>query len=1009
MTKFSLILGATVVVCLLTAAGWGQSEKQEITSWYKKAHELKSKHEGKPQQETERGQEQPSTRSPVGEIGLAPKTVGEANKLVREGRALRDKATSLDDLKKALTNFEAALETFTTFKSDEGKGLLLREIADIHRLVGRRQTAVEYYEKSLCIFEKMGNTKAIGNILDFMGQLHKADGKYQEALEYYEKGLAMARKLRDVRQERVVLYNMADVYRRSGLYPKALELYEKALAIKQKDDDSKLECDALTGLGTIYAFVGQRQIAKQCHEKALHISMQTDNYQGQAESFHHLGEIHHYFGERQKALEFHKKELMIREKSRMDKNFTLVSMANLYLSMDDVGRAEQVLGQTKFESNESDVAIKMTRARLCLMQSRFLDAARQLAMSGKPKHTSGTEEKPRNIIEEEVAYEIYRGLAFEGVERYNLAADHFAEAVERTEQIRDSLLETLRANFYEATVRYVAKITPYESLCRVLQKLGKSAESFKAAEATRTRVFSESLSKRSQISLFDVPNNVLDGDSQLSDKLAALVQRLEEAQLLEGRQVPRRWLSQYEVDNLTELMRSERERSLRVPRRQQESRVLESLAKQIKEARQEKEIHIARLRKEYPLFAATKYPQPMGLDESALRDNEWVLEYEVTDSGIVIFLIKGKKIVKSLFKQVERKELDALVKKFREPLDLDRKKLLAFDFVTAKKLKDLLLADILNELPKGVPLIVVPDDSLGTLPFEALVLNDSGKAEPRGKLVEIKGADFFGDRNPISYQHSVTALTLARNLGRRDRPGNRTLAIVDPVFTTDDRRLVKTAAEKRRALLDKISNERLMSIKTELGISFSRLPRTGELGESLKKADPTATDLYEGMEAQKKILFEKDLTPYKYCVFATHGYFGKDIPVIQEPVLVLTLSNQPEGQDGFLRMSEVMGLKLNADMVALTACQSGLGRTISGEGTMGMGRAFQYAGAKSVLMSLWSVAESSSVDLVTKFFKHLREGKSKLEALKLAREEIRKAGYDHPFFWAPFILVGEAN
>ena len=108
-------------------------------------------------------------------------------------------------------------------------------------------------------------------------------------------------------------------------------------------------------------------------------------------------------------------------------------------------------------------------------------------------------------------------------------------------------------------------------------------------------------------------------------------------------------------------------------------------------------------------------------------------------------------------------------------------------------------------------------------------------------------------------------------------------------------------------------------------------------------------------------------------------------------------------------MSEVMGLKMNADMVALTACQTGLGKNISGEGTMGMGRAFQYAGAKSVLMSLWSVEESSSVDLVEGFFRNIKEGKNKLEALKLARDEIRKQGYDHPFFWASFILVGEVN
>ncbi|MFC1834363.1 CHAT domain-containing protein, partial [Thermodesulfobacteriota bacterium] len=82
---------------------------------------------------------------------------------------------------------------------------------------------------------------------------------------------------------------------------------------------------------------------------------------------------------------------------------------------------------------------------------------------------------------------------------------------------------------------------------------------------------------------------------------------------------------------------------------------------------------------------------------------------------------------------------------------------------------------------------------------------------------------------------------------------------------------------------------------------------------------------------------------------------------------------------------------------------------ISGEGTMNMGRAFQNAGARSVLMSLWSVAESSSVRLVERFFTHVGKGKTKLEALNLARSDIRREGYDHPFFWAPFILVGETD
>jgi CHAT domain-containing protein len=199
------------------------------------------------------------------------------------------------------------------------------------------------------------------------------------------------------------------------------------------------------------------------------------------------------------------------------------------------------------------------------------------------------------------------------------------------------------------------------------------------------------------------------------------------------------------------------------------------------------------------------------------------------------------------------------------------------------------------------------------------------------------------------------------------------------------------------------------SARTQNGLTWPRLDGTRQLGETLGKLYPNQTDVFDGLRATKATFKQQDLTRYQAIVFGTHGYAGTDLGGLQEPVLVLTLVNQPEGEDGFLRQSEVMGLKMNSDVVALTACQTGLGKRISGEGTMGMGRAFQYAGAKSVLMTLWSVAETSSVQLTDSFFRHLKEGKSKLEALRLARDEIRKSGYDHPFFWAPFILVGEIN
>ena len=154
----------------------------------------------------------------------------------------------------------------------------------------------------------------------------------------------------------------------------------------------------------------------------------------------------------------------------------------------------------------------------------------------------------------------------------------------------------------------------------------------------------------------------------------------------------------------------------------------------------------------------------------------------------------------------------------------------------------------------------------------------------------------------------------------------------------------------------------LMSIKDEMGLSFKRLEMTGQLARHLEQLDPSKTDLFSGFRASKANLFQQPLENYRSLVFATHGYFGKDLPGIMEPVLVLTLVDQPKEKDGFLRMTEVMDLKLNADIVALTACQTGLGKRVSGEGTMNMGRAFQYAGAKSVLMSLWSVEQTASVE-----------------------------------------------
>jgi CHAT domain-containing protein len=139
--------------------------------------------------------------------------------------------------------------------------------------------------------------------------------------------------------------------------------------------------------------------------------------------------------------------------------------------------------------------------------------------------------------------------------------------------------------------------------------------------------------------------------------------------------------------------------------------------------------------------------------------------------------------------------------------------------------------------------------------------------------------------------------------------------------------------------------------------------------------------------------------------FAVHGLISERQP--QYSGLVLTLDDDPK-EDGLLQVYEIFNLKLNADLVVLSACKTGLGKEVKGEGLIGLTRAFMYAGARSLVVSLWQVADPSTAELMVKFYGQLDGTSDKAEALRQAKLKVIQANrYAHPFYWAPFILVGE--
>jgi len=238
------------------------------------------------------------------------------------------------------------------------------------------------------------------------------------------------------------------------------------------------------------------------------------------------------------------------------------------------------------------------------------------------------------------------------------------------------------------------------------------------------------------------------------------------------------------------------------------------------------------------------------------------------------------------------------------------------------------------------------------------------------------------------------------------------LAVADPVFGAEDERV-----QRGDVTLAALPGDERVNTRREIAATVSEhvgeavflpLPSTSKMADDLKTIWKEVTVL-SGLEASESRIKQTNLSRFGEVVFATHGIIDSRTPYLLEPALVLSSPDYTgeEGEDGYLTASEIMNLTFQTDTVAALACVTGLGKVVGGEGVMHLGRAFQYAGAKSALISLWSVEDESTNHLALTFFSALKQGKGKDQALLEARKSLMNQGYRHPFFWSSFILYGE--
>jgi len=292
------------------------------------------------------------------------------------------------------------------------------------------------------------------------------------------------------------------------------------------------------------------------------------------------------------------------------------------------------------------------------------------------------------------------------------------------------------------------------------------------------------------------------------------------------------------------------------------------------------------------------------------------------------------------------------------------------------------------------------------VPFEALV-TEIEMTEDDEEIPSYLIEDYA-----IAYLSSASLLKILRDSQQESNANQPLLAFADPEYPPCETQQEET--KKRGTTVSELRTRAYL--RAVEGGCFPRLPDTATEAQAIAKlfnAPKEAIHLRE-KAARSTVLNlneAKKLKDYRYLLFATHGVLPDEVGGIAQSALVLS---NPLKEEGYLTMADAFTLELNADFINLSACNTGGGKTVKGEGIMGLTRAFMYAGTPAIGVTLWYVESQSAQELSIGIFENLKAGKNMAEALrqiklKMIAGKASDASYKYPYYWAPFVVYGDGQ
>ena len=799
---------------------------------------------------------------------------------------------------------------------------------------------------------------------------------YQQATEKYEEAFTIWHNLNEKLMEAFTLHEVGMIYGDIGQYQKALDAHSKAAALYKELKLPRGEADVLTNIGWVFGELGDTQRRLETYDRAAEIYRTVGDVDPVLIS--NFGSTYAKLGQYQRALNIHLQVLEMRR--------AIQDIPGLGITLNNIGDCYEHLG-------DKQKALDFYNQSLPYMQkagNHFYTASVLLHL-GVVYYSLGQLDKAldylnqvltirRSISDQRGVATVLFQLARVERDRGNLrdARAHVEEAFTLVESLRTRIAsQQLRASFF-ASVQQSREF--YIDLLMRLHKEDPVVQvdraAFNASETGRARSLLELLTEANS----EIHHGV---DPELLQRKSALGQSIAEKA---DSQV--RMLSGKHTDEQAT-----------------------AASKEIATLTSEYEQLEARIRETSPQYAALTQPVPLTLEETqkqVVDADTLLLEYSlgeqrsfvwaITPDSVKTFELPNRSVIEPLARRVYELMTAHNQSVANETLEQRRQRLESAEAEyqkAARNLSQVLLAPAAAEL-KQKRLLIVSDGVLQFIPF-------AGLPDP----VATDGRPLIVDHEIVTSPSASVVALLRQDTNRK--PAAKALAVLaDPVFSNDDAR-VSAARMAHSVPADKNTGVDVLRSASESGLGTLRRLRFSrqEADEIARLVDQSKLEAVD-FAASRKLATSAELGDYRVIHFATHGLINNEHPELSGIVLSL-IDEKGQPQNGFLRLYDLYNLKLSADLVVLSACQTALGKEIKGEGLVGLTRGFMYAGAPRVVASLWQIDDRASAEFMKRFYQGMLSQKLRpAAALRAAQVSMQKdKRWNQPHYWAAFTLQGE--